>query len=65
LKALKKLVLARTRAGAKAAEAIRRLSDLEALDVTGAPFDDEALAILTRRNPETPKTFLHRSRAER
>lgn len=47
LKALKKLVLARTRAGAKAAEAIRRLSDLEALDVTGAPFDDEALAILT------------------
>lgn len=55
LKALKKLVLARTRAGAKAAEAIRRLSDLEALDVTGAPFDDEALAILTAPKPGNQK----------
>jgi hypothetical protein len=55
LKALKKLVLARTRAGAKAAEAIRRLSDLEALDVTGAPFDDEALAILTAPKPRNPE----------
>ena len=65
LKALKKLVLARTRAGAKAAEAIRRLSDLEALDVTGAPFDDEALAILTapkpRINPEDVSSSVERS----
>ena len=47
LKALEKLVLARTRAGAAAAAAIRRLPNLVALDLTGAPFDDDALAVLT------------------
>ena len=47
LKALTKLVLARTRAGAAAAAAIRRLPNLVALDLTGTPFDDDALAVLT------------------
>ena len=47
LKALRKLVLARTRAGAAAAAAIRRLPNLVALDLTGTPFDDDALAVLT------------------
>ena len=47
LKALEKLVLARTRAGAAAAAAIRRLPNLVALDLTGTPFDDDALAVLT------------------
>ena len=47
LKSLRKLVLARTRAGAAAAAAIRRLPNLVALDLTGTPFDDDALAVLT------------------
>ena len=47
LKALTKLVLARTCAGAAAAAAIRRLPNLVALDLTGTPFDDDALAVLT------------------
>ena len=46
LKALKKLVLARTQAGAGAAIAVRRLPNLIALDLTGTPFDDTALALL-------------------
>ena len=36
-----------TRAGAAAAAAIRRLPNLVALDLTGTPFDDDALAVLT------------------
>ena len=44
---LKTLVLARTKAGPRAASALRFLKKLQTLDLTGTKFDDFAMGVLT------------------